>query len=250
MVFIRCSVVALLALAFTACNLSGEEICKPGPGAFRLTSLSSTSDLALARQLAPTMVKEVASAAADSCSPVAAGVAGPNPVSDLVLEAISLRPKAATAPDRKPHITHLTNEANAYLRDTFIGPLQRIEATRTSPLFGLMIAMALQAEAQDEPAGCGVILGDAIAVEDVDGHRIDFRRRQATADEKAGLEAVVEQLKPLAGGTIVLAGAGGHSSLDPERILRARAAIDATLKAARIRTVWTRSPALPKECKS
>ena len=196
------------------------------------------------------MVKEVASAAADSCSPVAAGVAGPNPVSDLVLEAISLRPKAATAPTASRTSPTSPMRRTPTCGTPSIGPLQRIEATRTSPLFGLMIAMALQAEAQDEPAGCGVILGDAIAVEDVDGHRIDFRRRQATADEKAGLEAVVEQLKPLAGGTIVLAGAGGHSSLDPERILRARAAIDATLKAARIRTVWTRSPALPKECKS
>ena len=240
----------LLALGLAACDPKGELVCKSGPGAIRFTSLSSTSDLTLARQLAPDMVKEVASAAADSCGLLEAGVAGPNPVSDLVLEPIQLTPKAEKAPNRKPFIKHLTNDAHTFLQRNLVDPLARIEATHTSPLFGLIIAMAMQAEAHHEPAGCGVILGDAIAVEEIGGHKIDFRRREATRDERVGLKAVVDKLKPLAGGTIVLTGAGGHSNLSPDRLLRARGAIDATLKAAHIRTVWTRTPELPPECKS
>jgi hypothetical protein len=246
----RMAIPALLALALAACDLAGEPVCRPGAGAYRLTSLSSTSDLELARQLAPRMAVEVANAAAHTCSIVAAGVAGPNPVSDLVLIPEPLTPKAEKAPNPTPVIQGLTGQASTYLEDNLLGPLARVEATPTSPLFGLMIALALQAEAHDEPPGCNVILGDAVAVEEIDGHRIDFRRLKATDEETAGLKIVVERLRPLAGGTVVLAGAGGHSSLTPARLLRARAVIATTLEAARIRVVWTRSPELPKACGS
>lgn len=240
---------ALLAGCSTA-DLQGAPICDPGaPQVVRAVGSSSKSDLELAQRIAPDAAEEIAALAGDSCAKLEVGVTDNNPEANLVLVSVDLRPPRERAPNRKPYIDEQINRAQETLAQE-LGKLDSLEATRGSPVLGTLVALADHARAAGDPAGCTAtfLLSDGFAFERVAGVQLNlYRARIPQQDIETIKRALKTLLEPLAGGVVVVMGAGGDGPGGGAG-RRAEAVLREILQAAGIELVWARATDVATRC--
>jgi hypothetical protein len=240
------------AIAGFGCGaLRNEQICQSGPSVVNVVSLSSTSDLALARRMAPQARPKLATVASESCATLRMGVTNNNPDGHLLLIEEALKPKRAEAPHRGPYVKKLDKTANAKIKQNIDEKLKTTTATRGSPLLGTIVAVADQARASGDQPGCTLtaILSDGYAVERIMGVTVDLYHHTMLAGDIVRLGARLKaRLAPLRGGTVAVIGAGGDG---PGGDIRAHAEdiVRALLAPAGIGVIWSRSADIGRVCR-
>lgn len=235
-----------LTLLIASCGPAKEAVCEGDQERLLLVPSTSESDLAIDRELAPTVAEQVVSRAANSCGSVTVGTQNNRATADMALQTVQLTPDKDEAFNRNPEVAKLEREGNDFVDQKLLQPLAEMSATKGSPFFASLTKIGDEMDVHGLAPATVVLVGDGIAVEkSPSGKTIDFSDPESAA---GALREFVPLLRNLKGSCVILVGAGAGSGLSDQDLRTAQDLMGRTLGSAGAGFVATRSPDIPDSC--
>lgn len=241
------AVLGALAAGAIGCGPTQVAVCPKGDPHLVLAPSISVTDYDVSRELTPPVARELAARAARACGRVTVGILDGRPEANLELRSKRLRPERELAYNPDAVKRQLVDEAQGWVEDELLAPLEEAEPRGGSPFFQGMAKIGREVRNHGWPAATVVVVGDGLVVErsPSSGRMIRLGREDVPAQE---LEAFVPLLRSLEGSCVILVGAGGTSKIADRRIRESLRIMADTLDAAGVEFVASRSPEPSRRC--